>query len=95
MCGSSVVLGKGEESWGYREGYGVMGLIVAGCGVVVVWVRDMGSWCSVSRYKANGLDMGQADSTWSSGVGRGVMGLWGRTYGCGVAGRVLWWRMRF
>ena len=94
MCGSSGVLGKVKSrgvigrdtgSWDY----------VAGCGIVVVWVRDMGSWCSVSRYKANELDMGQADSTWSSGVGWRVMGLWGRTYGCGVAGRVLWWGMRF
>ena len=41
-----------------------MGLIVAGCGVVVVWVGDMGSWCSVSRYKANELDMGHDIRQW-------------------------------
>ena len=35
---SRRVIGRDMGSWDY----------VAGCGVVVVWVRDMGSWCSVS-----------------------------------------------
>ena len=39
---------------------------VAGCGVVVVWVGDMGSWCSVSRYRSEERRVGkECRSRWS------------------------------
>ena len=66
---------------------------VAGCGVVVVWVGDMGSWCSVSRYKANELDMEQHVELWSGMGGHEAVGqdiwLWGSREGFVVAHEVL------
>ena len=66
---------------------------VAGCGVVVVWVGDMGSWCSVSRYKANELDMEQHVELWSGMGGHGAVGqdiwLWGSREGFVVGHEVL------
>lgn len=38
---------------------------------------------------------GQHVELWSGMGVHGAVGLWGRKYGCGVAGRVLWWGMRF